>query len=411
MSDVLDLKVYGDPAACRSAAADATGVRSTVATAERQVGQARASAGRWRGQAGAAFERRVDRASRDLRELDDRIELAEQALSDFAGELTVVKDRMSQARSVATAGGCTVTGDTVQRPVAPDPPSQGQVLAYNAKAEAWNEAVGIAEGARTKESEAHQRLGDQMRRTTGDGFVADLMQRLGLLPPDFADTDDMGRWLFGLGGLGFGAGASWMVHGRYGVFQPRINGRFGSASGMGFWQRAWAARSPDSFHARPNMAAARNGWSTAGKWAGRAGVGATALSAGWNQWQADADDPTMDGAERGTRAFTMGASTAAGAWGGAKLGGMAGAAIGTAICPGVGTVVGGVVGGVIGGVAGGAAGQWIGNELMDPLGDAASEVADWTSDAAGDVADWAGDTAGDVGDTLSDAGDALTFWD
>lgn len=401
MSDVLDLTVHGDPAACRHAAAAAGDVRAAVTRVEGQVRHAATSTGSWQGRAAAAFEARADRARRDLRGLDDRIGALERALGDFAGELTTVETRMADARRVAVAGGVGVTPTGLVRPVAPDTMHAGAVEFHDRAVEAWNEAVEIASGARQKEREAHQHLATGVRDSTGDGFLTDLLQRLGVLPPDFADGDDVGTYLFGLGGLGFGAGASWMVHGRYGVFQPRAShGRFGTARGMTFWQRARAAADPDSFHARSHGASARNAWSSAGKWAGRAGGAVTALSAGWNQWQADADGPSMGDAERGARAATVATTTTGGALLGAKGGAWVGGAVGTAICPGVGTVVGGVVGGLVGGAVGGFAGSELGQTVVDGVGDFAE-----------DASDWAGEALSSAGDTLSDAGDALTFWD
>jgi hypothetical protein len=393
VSDLLDLVVHGDATACRAAAADVGTARTTVTRAVEDVRRAATATGAWQGRGAAGFELRVDAAARDLCELDHRLEALGSSLTDFAGELDVVTARMAHARSVGVAGGVRTSGEALVRPAVPADATPEEVTAHNEVVAAWNEAVEVADAARTKEQEAHKRLGDGIKESTGDGFLVDLLERLGFVPPDFADGDDIAAWLFGLGGLGMGAGVGWMVNGRFGVFQPRINGRFASASGMTFWERAWAASRTENFHARPYSAAARSGWATAGRWAGRAGTVVTAVSAGWNQWQADADDPSMGDVEQGTRAATMGATTAAGAWAGAQGGAWAGGAIGTAICPGVGTVVGGVVGGIVGGAVGGFVGSEVGQAILDPVGDAADAAADW------------------AGDRLSDAGDALTFWD
>jgi hypothetical protein len=401
VSDVLETLVYGDPATCTAAATSAGSARTALADSESALGTARSLAGSWHGQAGAAFESSVEATSRDVHGVSTRIQALESALTDFAGELTVVQERMEQARQVAAAGGVTVSGSQILQPTAPDTMSPGQVDAFNQKVEAWNEAVEIVGGARTKETEAHQNLADGISRSTGDGWLEDLLERLGFLPPDFADGAEIGGWAFGLGGLGFGATTSWMVSGRYGVFQPRAaSGQFGSAAGMSFWNRALAAGRPNNWHATPYGAASRGAWESAGKWAGRAGVVVTAAVAGWDQWQADADDPSLDTTERVTRATTRGATTAAGAWAGAQGGAWAGGAIGTAICPGVGTVVGGVVGGLVGGAIGGFAGSELGGAIMDPVSDAVSATGDWIGDRAGDVGDFAGDV-----------GDAVTFWD
>ena len=400
MSVVLDTEVYGDPSSCTSAAGQAGTAGTALADADAALSTARSLAASWHGQAGAAFETQVEATSKDAHGLSTRVQALQSALDDFAGELTVVEERMAHARQVAAAGGVSVSGTQILQPTAPEAMSQGQVDAFNTKADAWNEAVEIVTGARTKETEAHQNLAAGISTSTGDGWIEDLLERLGFLPADFADGLDVGSWLFGLGGLTFGAGSGWMVNGRYGVFQPRVAGQFGSASGMGFWERALAAGKSDNWHATPYGAASRGAWETAGKWAGRAGVAVTAATAGWDQWQADADDPSLDTTERVTRATTKGATTAAGAWAGAEAGAWAGGAIGTAICPGVGTVIGGVVGGLVGGAIGGFAGSEIGDVIMDPVSDAVSATGDWIGDRAGDVGDFAGDV-----------GDAISFWD
>ena len=401
MSAVLDLKVHGDPGACQAAAGEVSGVRTVVTTAGADVRRAGSAAGDWRGQAGVAFETSLDGLGKDLRELDRRLGFLGSALTDFAGELQVVKTRMANARNVGVSGGVRASGDTLIRPEEPGPgATPEQVTASNKVVAAWNEAVAIAEDARNKEKEAHKNLDDGLKKSTGDGFVVNLLQRLQFLPPDFADGDDIGSWLFGLGGLGLGAGVGWMVNGRLGVFQPRINGRFASARGMSFWQRARAATDPKNFHAKAYQAATRNRWASIGRVAGHAGTAVTAVSSAWNQWQADSDDPSLGDVEQRTRAATMGATSAAGAWAGAQGGAWAGGAIGTAICPGVGTVVGGVVGGVIGGAVGGFAGSEIGKAVIDPVGNAA--------EAAGD---WAEEQLDGAGEKLSEVGDKLSFWD
>ncbi len=147
MSDVLETKVHGEPSTCTETASKAGEVRRTITQTVSRVERARSLAGSWEGYAGDSFENRVTTTARDLKDLDDRVDALQQALTDFAGELTVVKERMAEARQVASAGGVAVSGTQIHRPVAPDAASQGQVDAYNTKADAWNEAVGIADSA------------------------------------------------------------------------------------------------------------------------------------------------------------------------------------------------------------------------------------------------------------------------
>ena len=179
MSDLLDLVVHGDPAACRTAATDIGTARTTVTTAVDDVRRAARTTGTWHGQAGAAFETRVEAAVKDLRELDRRLEGLGTALTDFAGELDVVRSRMAHARDVGVAGGVRTSGEALVRPQAPADPTPEQVTAHNDVVKAWNEAVEVADAARTKEQEAHKRLGDGVKKATGDGFVVDLLERLG----------------------------------------------------------------------------------------------------------------------------------------------------------------------------------------------------------------------------------------
>ena len=99
--------------------------------------------------------------------------------------------------------------------------------------------------------------------------------------------------------------------------------------------------------------------------------------AAYDQWQTDADDPSLSTSEKVERAGTVGTTTA----------------------------------GIIGGVAGSAAGQEFGSWIADGAGRATEAVVDWVGDAADATGDWVGDAADATGDALSDFGDALTFWD
>src|SRR5690606_32510879 len=119
VSDVLDLSVLGDPVAVRTAATDAGTVRTAVSTAADDVRRALTTVGSWQGSGGVAYEDRLTAAERDLRELDRRISDLASALTDFAGELDVVRQRMGEARSTAVAGGVRTQGEGLVRPVAP----------------------------------------------------------------------------------------------------------------------------------------------------------------------------------------------------------------------------------------------------------------------------------------------------
>lgn len=146
----------------------------------------------------------------------------------------------------------------------------------------------------------------------------------------------------------------------------------------------------------PNQAATWARTAGAGKWLGYAGAGVSGGLAALDRWQADADDPSLTTSDRVTRASMVGVGAGAGAWGGAMAGAQVGGAIGTALGGPVGTVVGGAVGGFVGGFAGSEVGGTVGEFLSEPISDVVSGIGDALPDA--------------VGNTISDFGDAVSFW-
>jgi uncharacterized protein YukE len=392
-----DTKILGDPGSCSAAATLMEDAAEELDEAEATLRSARNRSASWHGLSGVAFQERIAATTKDVAHVGDRLRPFAKGLADFAGELTVALEVMESARNVATVRGLTVTGTVIYAPTPPSGDDEAQIRDYNEKVRDWNRAVGIADGGRVKEAAAHEHLQEAIAKSTGDGFLMNLLERLGLAPPDYSSPAGTGGYLFGLFGLGAGTGIDYLVKSRYGVFQPRAsNGQFGTAARMPFLERLLAARDADNFHAKPNAADARNAWGKAGRLLGHLGTGVTAGVSAWDQWQADADDPTMSDAEKGGRAGTMAATTAGGAWAGATLGGQGGAALGTAIFPGVGTVIGGAVGGL----AGGAVGGFLGSEFGDSI-----------KDEVGDIADAATDFIRHPGSSIAGAADALTFWD
>lgn len=400
MTAFLETRVDGDSAACLSTAGGARDAHRALGDSEDGLHGARSTAASsWHGDAGEAFFTSVATTSGYLADVAGKMQAVHAALTDFAGELDVVKSTMANARNVAVANGLTVVGTQIQMPAAPGAGSPDGGADYDRQVTGWNNAADIVSDARRKETEAHGNLALALDQAVGDGVIEKVLKFLGFLPQD-AGPIHVGNWVFGLGGLTFGAGVSTMVTTRYGRFQPRINGKFASPAGLGFWDRFKAGMTPSkSWHANANQAAIRGKWETAGKWGSRVGTVVTAGVAAWDQWEKDSQDPSLDTAAKVGRATTQGATTAAGAWAGAEGGAWLGGAIGTAICPGVGTVVGGVVGGLVGGAVGAWGGGEVGNLLVDPVGKATDAAADWVGDKASDLAD-------SVGDGLSE----LKFW-
>ena len=402
MSGDLDLTVPGDPAACRVAGTDLAGVATALGSTSSSLSGLVGRAGlAWTGVSGDAFVNRLNTTRKDVDELTDRVGPLGRALESFAGELDLVRSSMADARATATAGGLRVSGETVLRPAdRAGTLSDAEAAQQAGMVAAWNSAIATAEYARVKETSAHESLATALTQAAGDGWLEELLGKLGFTPPDHGGALSAGFWGLDRLGLAFGSAADWVIKAGLGTFQPRIAGRFASPGAFSPWQRGVMSLSADNWHALPNAANARNAWATAGKWAGRAGVVVAFGAAAWNQWSDDADDPTRSTSERAGRAVTVGATTAAAAWGGAWVGAQAGGAIGTMICPGVGTVIGGALGGVIGGFAGSELGGMVGDALKDAAGEATEAVTGFV-----------GDAANSIGGAANDLGDALTFWD
>ncbi len=400
MAEGMDTKVYGDAAAVLTASEACTTAKEAVGDALADVGKAIKTAGSWEGRGGTAFESKAEKRKSDLRQLESRIESLGKGLSTFSGDLKAVETKMSTIRTEAGEAGLTVSGTMISPPTEPGgDASEGDVEAHNTKVEKWNGLVSRVEAARKDEENAHEDLGKAISKSTGDGWIEDMLEQLGLLPKDFSDGTQIGAYALGLAGLGAGAGIDWAVKSRFGRFQPRVNGRFSSPASLTKLERAAAVLKSKNWHANPYQAATRGKWLTAGKWATRAGWVVTAGTSAWEQWQKDADVPSLSTTERVSRTVSTSAITTAGAAGGAWAGAQAGAAIGS-IFPGPGTVIGGVVGGLIGG----AVGSGLAGKAADFVVDEAGELGEAVVDGVSDFAEGAGEVASDVGD-------AITFWD
>lgn len=390
MSQVLDLRVPGSPAALRSAATQLDRVVTTLTTAHADLGPAQnGSADFWSGGAGEDFRDATRDIRTDLETAKSSLEGAAAALETFAGELEAAKAKMQSARAVALEAGLSVGESTVTEPPRPaDGADDATVEAYNTKIEAWNTAVGHHDDGRTKEEEAHTGLASGMRTALDVSWIERVLISVGVLPETGADGVQMTGWGLGLAGTAGGVVAGWQINSRYGRFAPRgANGRWVSPSSLSRWQWGVRSMSGSNWVPKANQAATHARWSTASKWLGRAGGAVTFATSAYGQWTADADDPSLTDAERVGRTAWRGGTAAAGAWGGAT----AGAAIGTAIFPGAGTVVGGLVGGAIGG--------FVGSEF-------GGATVDWVGDRVDDV--WEG--AKDVGGAIGDGVKKLKFW-
>lgn len=412
---MIETRVDGSPTACFDLAASFQTVEGAVDAAVDALSGARTRAqDAWEGAAAEAFLAESASFRTELDTLQARTTDFRGELHTFAGALQAVTSAFSAIRSEAAGAGLAVTGTGVLPPRLADDADDDAVADYNAKVAVYNALVTRADDARRSETAAHEQVQAAASAMTADPVVVAILTRFGFLPRD-TSPGWLAVWGLGRAGMATGWASSWFTRVRYGDFRPRhpagspggIGGRYMSRAdfAQGPWyRRAIEGARSTNYQARPYQSAAHSQWSTAGRWAGRAGTVLTVGTSAFDQWQADADDPSLGTTERVARSATAGATTGAGAWAGGLAGAKIGAGLGSLAGP-VGTVVGGAVGGLVGGALGAGAGGWVADQVVDVAGD----VADAVADTAGDVADAVGEGLGNAADAISDAWGSL--WD
>jgi hypothetical protein len=247
------------------------------------------------------------------------------------------------------------------------------------------------------EQRAADRINAQVRARTkpGDkpdpgllGEVGDAAAEKGAPP---GDPLKLGLYAFDHWGTAAGSSVAFLTQVRYGTLKPHgrlPNGKPGfvpvARTRLGKTRQALRSK---NWKAKPYKAAVRNKWLKVGTGLNYAGGAANFASSFYSQWSDD-DGKAYETDERVARATTRGVVAGGAGWAGAWAGAQVGAAVGTTFGP-AGTVVGGLVGGLVGGIVGSGVGNEIADHVVEPIGNAFEEA----------------------GETLSDVGDALTFWD
>jgi hypothetical protein len=129
----------------------------------------------WTGSAGDAFRAGLLPVRRAIDEVAGATERANQAMRTFADELTAVKAMVQRARSIASAAGLEVSGDSIQPPKPSPTPSASTLTPaaataaaeqlaearakYRRQLRAYRQAEEIMTEARSKEKEARAALG------------------------------------------------------------------------------------------------------------------------------------------------------------------------------------------------------------------------------------------------------------
>ncbi|MGQ0465026.1 MAG: WXG100 family type VII secretion target [Sporichthyaceae bacterium] len=375
---MIDCVVHGDSAQCRSVAAELERQARRLSDAEAEVDRVVAKSRRvWEGESARRFAAFASGVRDSVEELKRRSFQFADALTVFAEELDRVCRDIGHAKDLAREHGLIVDEQGIAPPTTasaashllpsgaacvPVPPTYSQCLA-------------IVDGARERERAAHDALQDAAAKVTRDPPLLHWLGKLGLVPT--SDTAaGVALWAGNSGLFAVGAVADWATKVKYGELPFRASGRVSPT----YWREVRAGLRPSNWVARPDAEVLHARWTTVGRAANVAGAVVAGSTAGWNQWHADQDDPTVEATEQVARATTAGVATGAGAWAGAVGGAQLGAALGTPLGP-AGTIVGGVVGGAVGAALGTAAGEFVGDRIKGVVGDATDGAVELGKDA------------------------------
>jgi uncharacterized protein YukE len=414
----------GDPGSIDRVASELTAAQGALARTESEVASAVAQLvpGSWHGAAASAFQGHWGTEASSMDALAGVATRMSSTLHQLAAELRHARSIAQQAEGVASAHGLAIGLDgQVGAPLSAGPfglpPDPAQLQARAQAQHLMDEARRIAHDAQTRASGAlsglsvpqvlpgvsaqDARLWAQSAAAGRPGsplsFGEDLWKALrgNVLPPSAGGDLGIGLWAFGRGLKLAGGTSGWMTKVVLGRFAPRdALGRFVSPADLSWFQRALQSTDGKSWIANPYAAGSRGAWSTAGRWAGRAGIVIGAGLSALGQWSQDAGK-NMGTGERVTRSAYRGVVSGASAWGGAVAGTEVGAAVGSFIGP-EGTVIGGLVGGIVGGVAGSGVGNWAVDHTVNAVGDAGETAVHAVGDAGSAAIHEAGHLLDDI---------------
>lgn len=192
MGQPLDTSVKGSPGTC-TAMADWLG--NFAKAAHNAANTIRGTRGEsetgWVGPAGDGFRSDISKVDSDADTLGTHATKIAGALNDFAGALTSIHGKMTNAVTDAHGAGLTVNGPYIYPPDPPGPapvppmgpftPAEAQevaqhnasagaayqqtVSAYNAKVKAFNNCKSIVDSARQQETQAHKDLEESLAKS------------------------------------------------------------------------------------------------------------------------------------------------------------------------------------------------------------------------------------------------------
>lgn len=387
----IDTHPDATPADITASALDVGKVKTAVDEAEIDVSRANRTmqSGEFEGETAKQVKKAVGLKLQQCRTLSSSLASYKTALENFASGLTTVKSDLAGVREKATAGGLTVEGEKVMEPQAPPPlpennpverdkdrqTHQTLVDNYNTKKALYDSLSTETSDIRIKETETRDAFANACSVIIDNPVWKELKGAL------FPDTSAGGAVAVGKTAIwanstvqraaklaeGAGLKATNAVVKHPMTDKPHKwvtshDPRRGTPKGMKpRWVRNdrhlsnWEVpKGKSGTWGGKTVAAARK----AAPYLEKVDKGFVAVDfavSGYEQWQKDSHNPSLNEGKKVARATTTGAASAVGGYAGAKAGAAIGASIGVAGGP-----IGVAVGGVVGGIAGGVAGSWLG---------------------------------------------------
>ena len=386
----IDTHLDATPADITASALDVGKVKTAVDEAEIDVSRANRTmqSGEFEGETAKQVKKAVGLKLQQCRTLSSSLASYKTALENFASGLTTVKSDLAGVREKATAGGLTVEGEEVMEPQAPPLPENNPVERdkdrqthqtlvdnYNTKNALYRTLSTETSDVRVKETEVRDAFANACAAVIDNPVWKELKGAL------FPNTSAGG-------GVAVGKTAIWA--------NSTVQGAAKLAEGVGLKATNAVVKHPmtDKPHKWVTSHDPRRGtpkgmkprwvkndrhlsnWEVpkgkSGTWGGKTVAAARKAApylekvdkgfvavdfavSGYEQWQKDSHNPSLNEGKKVARATATGAGSAVGGYAGAKAGAAIGASIGVAGGP-----VGVAVGGVVGGIAGGVAGSWLG---------------------------------------------------
>jgi hypothetical protein len=197
----LDTTINGDAAGLTSAAAGLGSLGTSFASTASSVGTAGTlSESLWTGSAADAFRGGLLPVRRAIDEVAGATERANQAMRTFAAELKAVQEKIEHARSIASAAGLEVGGNSIEPPKPPPAPRALTLSPAAATAEA--EQFAAAQAKYRKQLRAYKEAEQLMKeaRVQEKEARADLGQAMAAVKTLLDDLNEQKFWL--LGGAG-----------------------------------------------------------------------------------------------------------------------------------------------------------------------------------------------------------------